>query len=110
MKPKTVYQELFCKDYLACIDTEPDVEEQEPEPKPYWHELTKEQREIICASKEVTVGQVIESYKQPDWCCYFEALEGVMGCWSLMFGYINKEADCVNCELYTTDPENKVFE
>lgn len=116
-----IYNDLFNKDYSTCVDTDEDagddMEDQTPQwlietigsaKKAYWHELSKEEQNVICTSK-VSIGTILDSYLQPDWCCYFKALEGIAGCWSLMFGHINQESDCTNCELYTNDPKNKVF-
>lgn len=48
----------------------------------YWHELSQEKIDELI-SKKVTLKYVMDNYKQPDWCNYPNALEGVMGCWSL---------------------------
>jgi hypothetical protein len=51
-----------------------------------------------------TIGQLMTEYKQPDWCGYPSALEGVMGCWSLMdLEGIRKRISrkfCAGCECY----------
>ena len=35
---------------------------------------------------------------QPDWCRYPGAAVPVMGCYSLLLGYISQERDCGSCE------------
>ena len=49
----------------------------------YFHELEQTEIDTLIADKK-TVGYILENYKQPDWCNYPNALEGQMGCWSLM--------------------------
>lgn len=49
----------------------------------YFHEATDEEIDNLIASK-TTVAQLKELYQQPDWCNYPGALDGIMGCWSLM--------------------------
>lgn len=68
--------------------------------KTYFHELNKEERDAVFESG-MTVGEFMEKYSQPDWCSYPGALEGPMGCWSLMAGYVSGENYCRNCECYT---------
>lgn len=115
------YDDLFNKEYSMCVDTDEDagddMEDQTPQwlietigntKKAYWHELSKEERNTICASA-ITVRTMLDTYLQPKWCCYFKALDGAAGCWALVFGYINGESDCINCELYVSDPSKRVF-
>lgn len=48
----------------------------------YFHELTEEEiKELVELKRDWKY--VMDNYKQPDWCTYYEALAGVMGCWSL---------------------------
>jgi hypothetical protein len=49
----------------------------------YFHELKQTDIDTLINEKK-TVGYIVENYKQPDWCNYPNALEGRMGCWSLM--------------------------
>ncbi|MHA2218084.1 MAG: hypothetical protein ACXACY_19285 [Candidatus Hodarchaeales archaeon] len=51
--------------------------------KPLFHELPQEQVDKLIADKK-TIGYIMENFRQPDWCQYHNALEGKMGCWSLM--------------------------
>lgn len=49
----------------------------------YFHELEQKEIDALIADKK-TIGYIMETYKQPAWCKYPNALEGQMGCWSLM--------------------------
>jgi hypothetical protein len=51
--------------------------------KRYWHKLQDSTIKRLVKNK-VTIQECMKRYKQPDWCEYPNALEGVMGCWSLM--------------------------
>jgi hypothetical protein len=51
--------------------------------RPYFHELTPEQIETLLKGK-CTWGNLAKNYRQPEWCNYPDALEGIMGCWSLI--------------------------
>ena len=37
------------------------------EEKKYWHELSKDERNQLY-DKHITVGEIMENYKQPNWC------------------------------------------
>ena len=65
--------------------------------KKYFHELTEEERESITDWKAV-----LETYKQPSWCAYPGALDGFMGCWSLVGGYVHGENFCKGCDCHET--------
>ena len=76
----------------------------------YWHELPQEEVDKILASK-ITIGELLEKYKQPDWCNYPDALDGNMGCWSLMDNHkggirsrISKDY-CKDCECFNDKTE-----
>lgn len=69
----------------------------------YFHELSKEQYGGLEASG-ITWGQIMKAYKQPQWCRYPDALEGEMGCWSLIYGMVTGEHYCMKCELYWPVP------
>lgn len=49
----------------------------------YWHKLSHEEVEKIMSIEKLSVGELIENIKQPDWCNYHQALSFSMGCWSL---------------------------
>lgn len=65
--------------------------------KTYFHELTKERYESLFQEK-ITFGELIERFKQPDWCSYPDALAGPMGCWSLVGGLVSGKDYCKGCE------------
>ena len=68
--------------------------------KVYWHDLPDFEKERYIAH-HVTIGTIMDTYVQPDWCSYPDALAGEMGCWSLMPGIrtdISRE-DCKMCDL-----------
>jgi hypothetical protein len=48
----------------------------------YYHEIPASELDAVIADGK-TWGHVLENYKQPDWCEYPEALNGIWGCWSL---------------------------
>jgi hypothetical protein len=79
----------------------------------FWHRLPdwKIQKMI---KEGVSNGFVVENYRQPTWCNYPEALNGVMGCWSLtdIFGLrkmISKKfcSECDCCTLPISDQNDK---
>jgi hypothetical protein len=51
--------------------------------KRYFHELEQKEIDKLIADKK-TIGYILENFKQPKWCNYHNALEGRLGCWSLM--------------------------
>jgi len=68
--------------------------------KRYWHTLANSTIKRL-VSKHTTWGEVMRRYKQPEWCKYPAALEGSMGCWSLIgFGTRHKISReyCSKCE------------
>jgi len=72
----------------------------------YWHELSKEEQEEVKKSG-ITIAEFLLEYAQPDWCLYPNALEGRLGCWSLVDGYIHSEEDCKTCDCYK--PNAKLY-
>jgi hypothetical protein len=51
--------------------------------KRYFHELSQEEVDKLITDKK-NWGYIMNEYKQPDWCNCPNALEGTMGCWSLV--------------------------
>ena len=51
--------------------------------KLYWHKL-KDSTIKRAIKNKMTIKESMHRYKPPDWCRYPNALEGVIGCWSLM--------------------------
>ena len=72
--------------------------------KLYFHELDPKSMMKLTASG-ITWGEVMERYSQPEWCEYPNALEGVMGCWSLVSSLIKDESGCKSCECYKNKGE-----
>jgi len=66
------------------------------ETKPF-HKLTKTEFEKIC-KENITWQEVAKRYPQPEWCCYTNAVQGVMGCWSLMSLLVTGRGYCKNCD------------
>jgi len=65
----------------------------------YFHELTKDEFHALVDTK-ITWGQCAIDYPQPKWCTYPEAVQGVMGCWSLMDYMVTGEEYCKDCVCY----------
>ena len=73
--------------------------------RPYWHEAMTEGafKKLLEDRPHMTWGDVLKEYQQPDWCNYPDALQGVMGCWSLLDYRIDSVADCHDCECIKAD-------
>lgn len=73
--------------------------------KPFFHTQSNQVMDDLLANK-VTVGEIKERYQQPTWCTYPEALDGMMGCWSLMDlkGLRNRISKpfCRGCDCFKT--------
>ena len=65
----------------------------------YFHELTQDEFGKIVDS-HMTWGECAKQYPQPVWCDYPDAVEGMMGCWSLMSHIIKKPSSCYGCDLF----------
>ena len=63
--------------------------------KKYWHELSGEEK-AEAIEKEMTWDE----FNQPDWCGYLEALNGLMGCWSLTGDANISKEFCKNCDQF----------
>lgn len=78
--------------------------------KQYFHELNQSEIDTLISERK-TVGYILKTYKQPDWCGYPNALEGQMGCWGLMDlspdGGRTKVSEnfCGSCELFSACKE-----
>jgi hypothetical protein len=64
--------------------------------KPFFHEVSDEKFEELSVSK-VSWGDIIDTFKQPDWCSYPTALGGMSGCWSLTKRIIKDQSQCQTC-------------
>ncbi len=67
--------------------------------RPFWHRFNKYDQNHIINHSGLTIKQFMKKYRQPDWCNYYEALGGVLGCWSLMDCIIHCKDDCHDCDL-----------
>jgi len=68
----------------------------------YYHELKDEEVKKMIAL-HMTYGELMRHVKQPDWCEYPDALEGMFGCWSLMSPDYRTQISrnyCKNCDCY----------
>lgn len=64
----------------------------------YFHQLTKQ--EFAALPKTMTYADIARDYPQPAWCKYPHALNGEMGCWSLMMFLVTTEHGCSSCECF----------
>jgi hypothetical protein len=73
----------------------------------YFHTLVDSTVKRLI-SRHITWGELTGRYKQPDWCGYPNALEGVMGCWSLtdLFDIISREY-CAGCDCFIKDDKTE---
>jgi hypothetical protein len=71
----------------------------------YLHTLPKS-KIVKLMHSHMTYGEFVKQYKQPDWCMYPEALEGSLGCWSLIGGYVHSETFCLTCDCYRKEKAN----
>ena len=65
----------------------------------YFHELTRDEFKSL-VDKKLLWWQVAEDYPQTEWCSYPDAVQGVMGCWSLMSFMVTERNYCKNCDCY----------
>ena len=70
--------------------------------KRYFHLLTDAEWAAWKAQDPPATWRGLQDagYVQPDWCGYPDALDGMMGCWSLIYREVSSEDYCKNCELY----------
>jgi hypothetical protein len=75
--------------------------------KRYWHTLADSTIKKLI-SKHTTWDAVMERYRQPSWCGYPNALEGILGCWSLTDHKIRHEISreyCTRCDCFIKKEE-----
>ena len=78
-------------------------------PKPYFHLLPAADFERLKAAGK-TWSYAMKHYRQPDWCGYPNALDGMMGCWSLVWRQVTGEAYCAKgCECYKPAQNRKAL-
>ena len=65
----------------------------------YWHKISDDEYKRLIKSK--TWKYATENYRQPPWCSFPDALEGLLGCNSLVFDRekICREF-CKSCEYF----------
>lgn len=68
----------------------------------FWHEVSDEEAKNYGGA--MTVGDFMKKYSQPEWCNYHEALNPMLGCWSLTDNSLRKKIslefckDCPECK------------
>ena len=72
--------------------------------KKYFHLVTNDEWKALKARNLKWRGLQDEGYAQPDWCGYPNALDGMMGCWSLLHRKVSGKQYCSNCECFRTQP------
>ena len=72
----------------------------------YFHELTKVDYEKLVI-EGITYNELAKRHPQPKWCNYPDAVQGVMGCWSLTGFKIKKKSDCKDCECLIVLKKNR---
>lgn len=75
----------------------------------FFHEVTERDYKKM-QDGGWTWADITESYRQPRWCRYPDALGGGAGCWSLIFRHIRSVHDCAGCELCSTVFATGTFE
>lgn len=72
--------------------------------KPYFHEQAYEQ------VARLTPQAAMAWYRQPDWCTYPDALNGLMGCMSLISGKVKDKKSCSRCDCFRNVTQDKPTE
>lgn len=84
------------------------VEVAERSRAPFWHRLSEKRQKEEMARTLIKGAGFMASFRQPKWCGYPGALEGPMGCMSLMLpGRIQSFADCEGCDLRGDTPRRR---
>lgn len=71
--------------------------------KMYWHQLPDDLVKHLFEVGRITWGEIMELYNQPPWCEYPHALNGALGCWSLVDEKLRHEISvkfCADCHLF----------
>ena len=82
------------------------TERNAPSKRRYFH-LVTDAEWVAMKAKGRTWGWLMRHYLQPKWCGYPDALEGAMGCWSLIYRYVKGEDYCRNCMGYKGKQKEK---
>ncbi len=64
----------------------------------YFHLMPPGEFKRLCAEGMTWRSLQDVGYMQPDWCSYPNALDGMAGCWSLIYGKVTGEQYCTGCE------------
>src|SRR3990167_7111543 len=76
-------------------------------PLPFFHLLPAAEFERMKKAGK-TWNYAMLHYRQPDWCSYPGALDGMMGCWSLVGRHVTGEKYCAKgCDQYRPVQEQK---
>lgn len=67
--------------------------------KPF-HLITSDEWKKFEDNPESSWDDVIKEFHQPEWCDYPHALDGMMGCWSLVSRMVTGEDYCKTCDCY----------
>lgn len=70
----------------------------------FFHQLSEDEFKVLCDTK-MTWEECAREYPQPQWCGYPEAVQGVMGCWSLMDFLVTGRSFCRHCDCYIKKPK-----
>ncbi len=68
----------------------------------YFHEMSDAEWAAWKAQKPPATWRGLQDagWLQPEWCSYPDALDGMMGCWSLIKRMVTSKTYCVDCECY----------
>ena len=63
----------------------------------FFHQLSEDEFKELLGTG-MTWGECAEKYPQPKWCSYPNAVQGEMGCWSLVGFRVYGRGSCKHCE------------
>jgi len=80
--------------------------------KLYWHKLKNSTIKRVYKNK-MTCKEVMLHYRQPDWCGYPNAINGILGCWSLTMDADNSKGNrkdisveyCKDCDCFIKEAD-----
>ena len=75
----------------------------------FFHQLSKDEFKEILKEK-ITWGECAKRYPQPKWCSYPQAVQGLMGCGSLMDFLVTGRNYCKTCDCYIKKSVSKESE
>lgn len=63
----------------------------------YFHEMSRQ--EIYALRRGTKLDrEFVDTFKQPEWCNYPDALDSILGCWRLNSFGVRCKSSCENCE------------